>query len=340
MSGQVRYRYERREDPDLVGPYAKDPAAETFLETLNAALAPHADAEYLDLAETYPTLHVIGVPRSGTTLLHQALASRLELGYVNNLIAAFWRAPTYGIQLSKKLGLDQLASTFESSFGRTAGIAEPHEFGYFWNDHLRYPDLNERPAGHEDTIAWSYLRRVLVNMSHRHAGPFMFKPMLLIWHLEKMVETMPRTCYVWIRRDPVQTALSLLQMRRSLFGTFDRWASLKPREPSTLSQEPPWRQVTAQVILLERTIDHASRALGSEHVHEVRYEDFCSSPERTIDAVKGLLSSKGFEPQDRAYQLTPFTERRSELEPQYGARVEQAFEELSGELAALGATGN
>ncbi len=340
MSGEVHYRYERRQDPELVGPYTKDSATENFLETLNAILAPHADAEYLDLDETYPTLHVIGVPRSGTTLLHQALASRLELGYVNNLIAAFWRAPTYGIQLSKKLGLDLLESTFESNFGRTAGITEPHEFGYFWNDHLRYPDLSERPAGHEDTIAWSYLRRVLVNMSHQYGGPFMFKPMLLIWHLEKMVETMPRTCYVWIRRDPVQNALSLLQMRKSLFGTLDEWASLRPREPTALSHEPPWRQVVAQVILLERTIDRASNSLGPEHVHGVRYEDFCSSPERTVDAVKGLLSSKGFEPKELAPELTPFDERRSELEPEYGARVEQAFEELSGELAALEATGN
>ena len=182
MSAEARYHYDRRHDPELTGEFAKDSAGEEFLEKLNALLAPQADADYLDLDEAYPTLHVIGAPRSGTTLLHQTLASGLEIGYVNNLIAAFWRAPAYGIRLSRKLGIERLESSFESSFGRTSGIGEPHEFGYFWNDHLRYPDLSERPAGHEKTIDWAYLRRVIVNMAYESGGPMMFKPMLLIWH--------------------------------------------------------------------------------------------------------------------------------------------------------------
>jgi hypothetical protein len=326
---------ERRKDPELAGAFAKDPAGEAFLDKLNALLGPTADAELADLDETYPTLHIVGAPRSGTTLLYQALASGLEIGYVNNLVAAFWRAPTFGIQLSRKLGLDRLESSFDSRFGRTRDVREPHEFGYFWNAHLRYPDLREQAPGHEETIDWEHLRLVLLNMADRNGGPMAFKPMLLVWHLETMLRHLPRTCYVWIRRDPVQTALSLLSMRRSLLGSEERWASLRPRGTEWLDGEPPWRQVAAQVILLERTIGAAAGRMGPEHVLALRYEEFCAAPNDALERIRVFLGGKGHVPAVRG-AIPPFEQRRSSLEVEYGARVEQAFAELAQELGAGG----
>jgi hypothetical protein len=335
----MTYRYERRIDPELAPAFAKDPAGEEFLERLNAILAPHADAELLELEEEYPTLHLVGVPRSGTTLLYQLVAAGLEVGYVNNLVAATWRAPVYGLRLSRKLGLDRAESSFESSYGRTRGITEPHEFGYFWNDHLRYPSLAEQPAGHEATIDWPYLRRLLVNMAHENRGPMAFKPMLLVWHLETMLEHMPRTCYVWIRRDLRQNALSLLDMRRSLFGSYDGWASLRPGGPDWLEGEPPWRQVAAQVIMLDRVLEQAFERLGPRHVLSLTYEELCSAPSETLERIRDLLGSKGCAPSMRDLELKPFEERRNELEAEFGARVEEALEHFSREPPELEPSG-
>jgi Sulfotransferase family len=328
MLGRVD-RFQRRQDADLAATFAKDPAEERLLERLNDVLAPHAEHDLLELDERWPTLHVVGAPRSGTTLLHQLVASGLEVGYVNNLVAAFWRAPVYGIGLSRKLRLDELRSSFESGFGRTRDIQEPHEFGYFWNDHLRYPDLSERPDGHEETIDWPHLRRVLLNMADASGRPMAFKPMLLVWHLEKMVEQMPRTCYVWIRREQKQTALSLLAMRRALFASVDHWVSLRPHGPDWLAHEPPWRQVAAQVVALERVLERAFERLGEESMLVLRYEELCASPRAALERVRDLLGSKGFAPDLRDFEFPPFAERRSELEGEFGARVEEALEDFT-----------
>jgi Sulfotransferase family len=319
-------RFRRRRDAHLVGAFAKDPHEERLLERLNEILAPYAEADLLDLDETYPTLHIVGAPRSGTTLLYQVVASGLEVGYVNNLVAAFWRAPVYGIGLSRKLGLDEPRSSFASGFGRTDGVQEPHEFGYFWNDHLRYPDLSEQPRGHEETIDWAHLRRVLLNMAHASGRPMTFKPMLLLWHLERMAELMPRTCYVWIRREQRQTALSLLAMRQALFGTLDEWASLRPGGPDWLADEPPWRQVAAQVVALERVLERAFARLRGESMLVLRYEELCASPRDVLERIRDLLGSKGFEPALRECSLPELTERRSELEDEFGSRVDEALE--------------
>jgi sulfotransferase family protein len=324
--------YQRRADPELSRQFAKDAVEEDFLERLNAILAPHEEAEYRDLEERFPTLHVVGAPRSGTTLLYQLVASGLEVGYVNNLVAAFWRAPATGIRLSRKLRLDA-ESSFDSSFGRTQGIQEPHEFGYFWNHHLRYPDLSERPAGHEETIDWPALRRVILNMAEAQGGPVAFKPMLLVWHLEAMVRHMPRTCYVWIRREQRDTALSLMKMRLGLRGSYEAWASLQPL--ADLDGEPPWRQVAAQVVLLERTIEDAARRLGPDHLLPIRYERVCAEPAAVLEEIRDLMGAKGHAPARRARDLPPFREQRNEaLEAEFGARIDEALEHYGGLVAA------
>jgi len=317
--------FERRQDPELAPPFAKDPEEERFLERLNEVLAPHAEGDLLELEERYPTLHVVGAPRSGTTLLYQLVASGLEVGYVNHLVAATWRAPVYGLRLSRKLGLDRPGSSFQSSFGRTSDVREPHEFGYFWNERLRYPDLCERPPAHESEVDWAGLRRVLVNMAHAAGAPVAFKPMLLLWHLETILEHMPRTCYVWIRRDLRANALSLLEMRRALFGSYERWASLRPCGPGWLADEPPWRQVAAQAVALDRTLETARGRLG-DRMLEVEYERLCAAPEAVLDDVRALLGDHGFAPERRQLGVNRFDSRReSPLEAEFGARVDDAL---------------
>jgi hypothetical protein len=151
-----------------------------------------------------------------------------------------------------------------------------------------------------------------------------FMPMLLTWHLERMVAAMPRTCYVWIRRDRLATALSLLEMRRELFGRLDEWASLRPAGP--LDDEPPWRQVAAQVVLVERTIAEAAAALGSQRVLEVGYEELCRDPAGALDRVRALLGAWGHAPARMEHPLPRLAPHgASALAGEYGERVAAAL---------------
>ena len=93
----------RPDEPELAVSYRKDPTEESFLARLNATLAGFEDEGYRDLPEELPTLHVIGAPRSGTTLLHQVVAGGLDVASVTNLVAA-------GNVLTTALSDAQLAS--------------------------------------------------------------------------------------------------------------------------------------------------------------------------------------------------------------------------------------
>ena len=106
----------------------------------------------------------MGVPRSGTTLVSQLVSAHLDVGYINHLVAAFWRAPVTGIRLSKKLIKGVRETSFASEFGRTSHLWEPHEFGYFWAHHLQQEDMSAPKPGAATRIDWEVLRRVLLNI--------------------------------------------------------------------------------------------------------------------------------------------------------------------------------
>lgn len=100
------------------------------------------DLEYAtapDPEVSAPILFVVGAPRSGTTIMTQFLAYGLKAGYVTNIAARFWRAPTIGVRLSQEiLGKDPARSLgrdfFRSDRGGTGYGGGIHEFGYFWKE--------------------------------------------------------------------------------------------------------------------------------------------------------------------------------------------------------------
>lgn len=321
----------RNGKPLLAAPFRKDPVEESFLDELNTRLACHQEAEYLDLPESFPTLHVVGPPRSGTTLLIQLLAAHLDIGYINNLIAAFWRAPVTGIRLSQKLVPRPEFSRFISKFGRTDGVAEPHEFGYFWRELLGYGELAEPQPGHEETIDWIRVRRVLVNLTHAFEAPVAFKSFLAGWHATRLCNELPRTCLVQIRRDPTETAASLYGMRKNFGGSIDLWTSLKPAEYSWLKNEPVWDQLAGQVHFLEKRFDEQVASVNPRQVLSVEYARLCRDPRGVLGDIVDLFAAQGTEVQTRGTPPRTFNHSTGpELSPEQRQLLAAAIQRFYG----------
>ena len=282
-----------RAEPKLVGPYRKDLRDEQFLKTLTDPWAEVPDSQLGVDGPPLPTVHVIGAPRSGTTVTTQLLAASLDVGYVNNLVASFWRAPVFGLRLSQKVLGPGGPTTFASDFGRTRGIREPHEFGYFWSDVLGYRDMQEQPSEFEDSIDWARIRRLFANMTDACGKPMVFKSFLLAWHLQRTVREMPDSLFVWVRRDPVENALSLLRAREKQLGSADAWISMRPRQYEWLRHESPEVQTAGQVRFVEQAIERQAGLVDSRNLIEVNYDQLCRNPAELVDAVAVRLDSLG-----------------------------------------------
>lgn len=280
----------------LTSEYRKDEEQEAFLTDLNNALLELEERQKQDRPKVLPSIHVLGIPRSGTTLLLQQLVSSVELGYVNNLIAAFWMAPRCGIRLSKKLIDPAPESTFRSHYGRTETVEEPHEFGYFWARHLRLEDLLEPEAGHADSIDWRELKSTIVDMCNIFGRPVVFKSFLLGWFIPEVERYFDRALFVYVSRDPVETAVSLLHMREEMFGSREEWASLKPRQYSWLKELPYWVQVAGQVYYLGKRFESSLQGIDAGRCIRTSLSKLQSDPDSVIEEIVDRIRTNGFQP--------------------------------------------
>lgn len=281
-----------RTDPEVSPRYRKDESWEHFASRLNDLLAPAHDADLLDLPAGRPIVHVFGVPRSGTTLVVQLLATHLDVGYIDNLAAAFWKAPVYGVRLSRAL-LGTRRSSFASEFGRTKAIQDPHEFGYFWSERLGYGELAVPPAHRDASVDWPQLARVLRNVAAQFNGPLILKNFLAAWHLESLLRWMPESRFIFVRRDLAATAMSLLRMRDEFLGDRARWASLKPAEYPDLADRTPHEQVAGQAYFLERAIVAKLAGAPPQVSLAVSCEQIQQDPTAFIEGVRTFLGTDG-----------------------------------------------
>lgn len=269
------------------GAYAKDPSGERFLEELNEYLAPRE----LDLYEDYGIEHsfvfVLGLPRSGTTLLSQLLAYCLDAGYVNNFAARFWRAPVHGIRLARLIAGEAEEPSFESDYARTRSLLDIHEWGYFWRFWLRKHSFDDvvHAREREDEVDWAGLRLTLANVQHELGKPFVAKNMLGAYHLPRLRRELGPVVYVLIERDPLDAAVSILDARRKYYDDPQAWWSYIPPEYPLLKDRDHWEQIAGQVHYLARFYDRALAEVGEDAVVRVTYEQLARDPSSVLAAV-------------------------------------------------------
>lgn len=264
--------------------YQKDDTFENVIDSLNEHLFKVQGELYQPFKEPV-SIHIIGAPRSGTTLLTQIILSSIQVGYINNFIATFWKAPLYGIYLSKKLlGLDYI-SNFSSEFGRTNEIQEPHEFGYFWKYHLNYKDHLQKTYDRNHLIKWEELKNILSQMYIGFERPIVFKSFLYGFHATQAVKELPKSIFIYIERDVIQNAYSILKLRKKMFNNFDNWASMKPIQFNKLKNMDIYKQVVGQVLYLNYEYRKQLDNIPQQNKLLLDYDTLCNDVEKSTQRI-------------------------------------------------------
>jgi hypothetical protein len=199
--------------------FAKDEGAERFFEAVNDAVATaRLPSPGVSEVDRLGLVYVVGVPRSGTTLVHQLLAGCLDIGYVDNIAARFWARPSIGLALSSSvIPMHERRIELASAHGLAAGAAGPHEFGYFWR---RWLQLDDAPTHHLDDEALARvdveglrtaLREELLGTCGRSV---VLKNLVCGFHARYLTALHPRSLFVQVERDEETTARSILAVRR------------------------------------------------------------------------------------------------------------------------------
>ena len=270
------------------GIYRKDEKQENFLEDFNKYLLKKEIHEYQDYAVKHPFLFIIGAPRSGTTLLSQLIANTFDISYINNLSARFFLAPLHGIRFSNTIPGNTRQSDFHSDYARTNGLNEIHEFGYFWRYWLNKHTFDDITFAKEKEpeIDWKGVRKVLSSLQNETNRPFVFKNIYGSYHMRKFVEILQKVIFIYIERDELDTAVSILNARKKYNTDLNTWWSYQPLEYNQLKNRDYWAQIAGQIYYLQEFYKKEMEQLPNKNHLSISYKEMCDEPASVIEKIK------------------------------------------------------
>lgn len=254
----------------------------------------------------YPTILIIGAPRSGTTLLLQWLAKTGKVSYPTNLISRFYGAPCIGAKIQQLLTSpeynfrDEILDfssefSFESDLGKTKGALAPNEFWYFWRRFI--PNIEPEFLNKEalKAVKTKSLLAELAAIESVIDKPFAMKGLILQFNIGFLNRIFDKVLFLFIKRNPFYNVQSLLKARESFYGSIEKWYSVKPREYDLLKDLPPFEQVAGQVYYTNCSIANELENIDPSRWIQIAYEDFCTNPEMLFSQIAGKLAKQGYE---------------------------------------------
>lgn len=283
-----------------------------------------------------PIVWVVGAPRSGTTLAASVLRHALDLGYVTNIAARFPANPVVGMMLAETLRLHAPEPGGQNfDIGRTAGLTGDHEFGMFWTRWLR---LGETPDGSHrlddagrDEVDTDGLRTALHAMIGVADRPLMLRNVICGLNASLLARVHPRSVFVEVRRDPIDTAWSILRCRRERAGGEGNWWSLRPSNWRDCAAAPtPIEQVAGQIAGIRADLaDERGRveAAGGRWV-TLDYASLCADPGASARRVAEAAGGGAIDARTDAPAVDTLTARRPAIDASDRAALQEAFDAL------------
>jgi hypothetical protein len=270
--------------------YSKNYKIESGLQILNEQLSRLLLNNDIEGSEPQkPVVFVVGLQRSGTTLLMQLLTQYFNFTFPDNIVARFWRVPYVGVLISKGLKYQlksQSAPNFISDYGVTYDTFGPHEFGYFWKNYFKFESTHYLEIEHLNKVNLSELKRNLFLMEYFGEYPLLFKAVPLSFNCDFLADTFPNSVFINITRNPLHMATSTYLARIERYGNPNVWWSLKPKQYHDLTKLTPLAQVAGQVKYSLDCIQNGFKSIPLERKFNVTYETLCKNPIKVLENIR------------------------------------------------------
>lgn len=251
------------------------------------------DARFLnrDIQLQFPPVFIVGVPRSGTTLLYQLMMSAFKFAYIPNAANTWYQCPISATRWALRW-CQPYESSFSSTHGYEQGCLAPSEAGNIWNRWFPYEKregFNYTPAGWLSESAQSEIYRFIAHIEQLFDAPFLTKNVKMSVRIPALREMFPNALFIHISRDPLDAALSLLVVRRK---NNKEWWSVLPKEFDELEALPELEQVCKQVYYTQQNIVIDLKGIPNR-VSSLPYATVCQQPHQTINELAQFFERAG-----------------------------------------------
>ena len=228
-------------------------------------------------------IFIVGAPRTGSTILYQALSNCYSVRYIDNLAASWHRNLPFGMWLSnKEFGLCP-HDNYSALHGNTKdfGWHAPSECGEFWYRWLPKEDHFVDSRAISPKIV-DQIRRELSEIHGLFGLPLLFKNLNMGQRLRLIKEFAPDAKIIFIRRDPRFVVRSLIEARKKASVKENQWWSVKPKNFRELSALPEPEMCAAQVFYIEEQIKQDLCLFPECNVKTIQYNDLSAT---TLDSL-------------------------------------------------------
>lgn len=271
----------------------------------------------------WPHIFILGAPRSGTSLFYELLVMRYRFAYFSNLAHRFWKTPVAASRLGRRM-IERHKPAYRSDYGHISGWSAPNEGGWIWQRWLEDgPWMDETGLS---GLPVAEMRATLCAMSGIFDAPFVNKNVMHSNRLRLLDAVFPGCLFIEIRRDPKDTARSIIHAQRRDKGPArdsDQWWSVRPSNAGGADLiERACRQVTGVAADIARDSEY----IGRGRLCVVDYAALCTAPAQELARVAGFLDDHGVGINPRAPVPGHFTLTASKpLASEEESRLEEAF---------------
>lgn len=218
---------------------------------------------------------IIGAPRTGSTILYQALTNAYQFAYIDNT-ACFWHQNLrFGFWLSTRKYSGTPHNNFQAEYGSTNeyGGHAPSECGSFW---YRWLPRNRHFIDHDEISAKAIreLRKEVLGVSAYSNQPLLFKNLNAGQRLRFIKKAFPEAKFIFVRRDPRFVTRSILKGRNKVAIREGKWWGIMPPNFMHLISLPEKEMCVAQVFYIEKQIEEDLRLFPGHNIKVIHYQEF------------------------------------------------------------------
>jgi len=259
-------------------------------------------------------IFILGPPRSGTTLLLQELITHSDVVFFSNLMV-FLPKLMLKIFLFTKGSILKLSEVKEAEYGYVPGLNSPNEAGQVFREWFKKKPSKEKTKLIKNTVNF---------ISTKAGCPLVSKNLNNATRLKTIIELFPDMKIIYIKRDPLITAQSILSARRNL-SEDAKWFGVKPPGHEKVLSKSLHYQVVWQVKQVEDIIEKFLNTHDVNH-YNVTYEDYCANSETHI---KNMINQFGLKENPAEFAKW---ENRNEIKssPEEWEMLKDSYRELYG----------
>lgn len=227
-----------------------------------------------DSSHGYSPVFIIGLPRSGSTLLYQLVTDMFDVTYFDNLINLGRENIHFALSISNLLFRNRPHQSYRSNYGNTSsdGLHAPAEAGPLW--YRWFPEnVSEVTPELLSSEKMVQLRDTIESIVNREGKPLVIKNLYMILRMQVLREVFPDARYIYIRRDPLFVAQSIYFARqKNLEDIRAEWWSVPFPGHEALLGSPAEKQIAHQVVALQRIIDREIKEINKNNIFMLDYE--------------------------------------------------------------------